>query len=86
MKMISNQNCISYLWPASEARYTIVHSVCMFCVCSSEAAVSVHLSDELLEGVVTQLLAQLTSGKGLKADVVRLYIQALGNIRLVMRA
>ncbi|GAX78344.1 hypothetical protein CEUSTIGMA_g5786.t1 [Chlamydomonas eustigma] len=44
------------------------------------AAVSVHLNDALLEGVVTEILAQLASGKGLKADVVRLYIQAIGNI------
>ena len=44
-------------------------------------AVSVHLPDALLEEVVTQLLAQLSSGGTLKADLVRTYMQALGQVR-----
>ena len=43
-------------------------------------AVSVHLPDTLLEEVMTHLLAQL-SPRTLKADLVRTYVQALGQVR-----
>ena len=48
----------------------------------SPAAASVHLPDPLLDEAVAQLQAQLSAPKGqLRADVVRIYVQAVGQVR-----
>lgn len=44
------------------------------------AALSTFLADDLLDLVVNSLLAKLQS-KGLKADLARTYMQAVGQIR-----
>ena len=45
---------------------------------------SVYLTDDMLAGVVNSLLSRLKKG-GIKSDVVRTYMQAVGQIRWVGR-
>jgi cullin-associated NEDD8-dissociated protein 1 len=42
------------------------------------AAVSVHLTDQTLSLVITELLDQLSSKSGSKQDIIRVYIQTVG--------
>lgn len=45
-------------------------------------AMSVYLNDDMLAGVVNSLLSRLKKG-GLKSEVARTYLQAVGQIRQV---
>ena len=68
-----------------QRRYTIIRGPTTYPSIApppSPAAASVHLPDPLLDEAVTQLQAQLSAPKGqLRADVVRIYVQAVGQVR-----